>query len=150
MILGRRMPNFTSLRGDRWKLDCRISVVCGRAVLAGAPFDADRAYFAHYLPYDAPPATAPNARSEGGTGRPGGGQPPGSPRLPGPDHQPQGPSVPGIQMTFSSSADFQSGAVLGLIAVLLGLTPFVGMRPVALLERRRRRLLLAFLLERPG
>jgi hypothetical protein len=134
-----------------WKVDCRVSALCGPAALARAPSEAEVAFFAQCPPRQAPTARETSSHSAAAAGPSKGGPPPALPRLPGPDHQPQGPSFLGaLAAVFSASGDFHGGGLLGLIAILLVLTPFEGKRAVALVERRRRPLLLAFLLERPG
>jgi hypothetical protein len=134
-----------------WKVDCRFTALCGPTALARAPSDAEIAFFAQCPPRQSPTAREKSSHSAAAAGPHKGGPPPALPRLPGPDHQPQGPSFLGaLAAVFSASGEFHGGALLGLIAILLVLTPFEGKRPVALIERRRRPLLLAFLLERPG
>ena len=128
----------------RGPVDCRVIAVCGVVPLARALSDSELVLF------KAPPTGQTDARPGGGSGRPGGAQRPRSPRPPAPDHQPQGPPAPGALLGFSSSGGFHSGAVLGLIATLLSLTPIEGKRLVTLFERRRRALFLIFSLERPG
>jgi hypothetical protein len=137
--------------GFAWKVDCRVSALCGPAALARAPSEAEVAFFAQCPPRQSPTGRETDTHSAAAAGPRKGGPPPALPRLPGPDHQPQGPSFLGaLAAVFSASGDFHGGALLGLIAILLVLTPFEGKRAVALVERRRRPLLLAFLLERPG
>jgi hypothetical protein len=134
-----------------WKIDCRFTALCGPAALARAPSEAEIAFFTQCPPRQSPATRETSSHSAAAAGRHKGGPPPALPRLPGPDHQPQGPSFLGaLAAVFSASGDFHGGALLGLIAILLVLTPFEGKRALALVERRRRPLLLAFLLERPG
>jgi hypothetical protein len=134
-----------------WTVDCRFSALCGTAVLARAPSEAEVAFFGQCPPRTSQPTRETDSHSAAAAGSRRSGPPPALPRLPGPDHQPQGPSFLGaLAAVFSASGDFRGAALLGLIAILLVLTPFEGKRPVALVSRRRRPLLLAFLLERPG
>jgi hypothetical protein len=134
-----------------WRVDCRVSALCGPAALARAPSVAEIAFFAQCPPRQMPPARGNDSHSAAAAAPRKGGPPPALPRLPGPDHQPQGPSFLGaLAAVFSAAGEFHGGALLALLAILLVLTPHEGMRPVALVERRRRPLLLAFLLERPG
>jgi len=135
-----------------WRIDCRLTALCGPAALARAPSEVEVAFFAPCPPRQTPPArgeTSSHSAAAAGTHK--GGPPPALPRLPGPDHQPQGPGFLGsLAAMFSAAGEFHGTALLALIAILFVLTPFEGKRPVALISRRRRPLLLAFLLERPG
>jgi hypothetical protein len=134
----------------RSKVDCRIVVVCGLAPLARAPSDFERVLFAPCTAHEAARSGLPGGRPGGSSGRPDGAQRPRSPRLPAPDPQPQGPTAPGPSPGSGGTGGFHSGADLGLSATLLSLAPLWGSRPVTPYERRRRAVLLALSLERPG
>jgi hypothetical protein len=134
----------------RRAVDCRVIVVCGLAPLARAPSDSERVLFPQCPAHEAKQAGQPGARTGGESGRTHGAQRPRSPGLPAPDDRPQVPTAPGSLLGSGSSEGFHSGAVLGLIAALLSLTPLGGRRLVRLVDRRRRALPLVFLLERPG
>jgi hypothetical protein len=134
----------------RSKVDCRMIVVCGLPPLARAPSDFERALFGQCSAHEAARPGLPGGRPGGSSGRPDGAQRPGSPRLPAPDPQPQGPTAPGSSSGSGGTGGFHSGADLGLSATLLSLAPLWGSCPVTPYERRRRAVLLVLLLERPG
>jgi hypothetical protein len=127
-------------------VECQVIAVCGLVPVTRAPSDSERA-LVEVLPAA---QTQRDAQPGAGSSRPDGAQPPRSPLPSAPDHQPQGPSAPVSLLGSSSSGGSHSGAVLGLLAALLGLTAFESSRLVTPFERRRRALLLVFSLERPG
>jgi hypothetical protein len=134
----------------RSKVDCRMIVVCGLAPLARPPSDFERVLFGQCSAHEAARPGLPGGRAGGSSGRPDGAQRPGSPRLPAPDPQPQGPTAPGSSSGSGGTGGFHSGADLGLNATLLSLAPLWGSCPVTPYERRRHAVLLALSLERPG
>jgi len=121
------------------------------ASLARAPTDFERVLFGQCPTHDATPAEQQGTQPGGGRGGPSDdAQPPGSPRLPAPDPQPQGPTAPGSSLGSGGSGGFHSGNHLGLIATVLSLAPLWGTRLITPFERRRPAQLFAFSLERPG
>jgi hypothetical protein len=129
-----------------WMLDCGTAVACRLGLDAGTPPRPQRILFGPWAPFGSrsPPTTTRerSVRSHGTRSLP--------PRLPAPDHLPQGPTAPGSSLGSGSSGGFQGGALLGLIAALLSLAPLWGSRVVAPLEGRRPAVHLASSLERPG
>jgi hypothetical protein len=134
--------------GAREAVDCRAGLVCGAALLARSPPRADPLLLGLWSSNDAARAGPSASRTGARSDRQQGAQQSSWPR-PAPDHQPQGPTAPGSALGSASSGGFQGGAVLGLIAALLTLSPLWGWRLVTPLERRLR-LLLVSSLERPG
>ena len=132
-------------------VDSGMIVSCGLAPLVRAPSDLVRILFGQSSAYETTQTAQRGAGPGGGrSGRLDGAPRPGSPRLPLPDPQPQGPIAPGPSPGSGSSGGFHGGADLGLMAAPLSLVPLWGSRLITPFEGRQPSLLLAFSLERPG
>jgi hypothetical protein len=144
-------PKNGTVRVVRRAVDSRMIVICGLAPLARAPTDLGRVLFGQSSAHETTQIAQPGAGPGGGrSGRLDGASRPGSPRLPLPDRQPQGPIAPGSSPGSGSSGGFHGGADLGLMAAPFSLVSHWGSGLITPFEGRRPALLFAFLLERPG